>query len=237
MISPCMTSLDIDAIFFDLDGTLFDKWKAEELALMKIYDIYDDVFAGVSRDEMIHAFREANKLGHKEFHERKSLDKIRSDRGKRIMDMLGVDMSFADEFTSQFYEIYPRMDVPIEGAERVVNESLSRYDVGMISNGSEDVQMAKLEVLGMTDKFEVILFSEAVGIRKPDRKIFDMASDKMGYENEDCLYVGDSYKSDMMGAGGAGMHTCWMNPEGKKKGADYEPDLEITGLSQLLEKI
>ncbi|MGM0510562.1 MAG: HAD family hydrolase [Thermoplasmatota archaeon] len=232
-----MSELDIDAIFFDLDGTLFDKSKAEEMALIKIYENHQEVFEDVEKEQMIHAFREANKLGHKEFHERKSLDKIRSDRGERIMEMLEVEMSFADEFTSLFYEIYPTMDVPIDGAERVVNESLSRYDVGMISNGSKDVQMAKLEVLGMTDKFEVVLFSEAVGIRKPDRKIFDLASDKMGYENEDCLYVGDSYKSDMIGAGEADMHTCWMNRDGKEKDGDYEPDLEITELPQLLEDI
>ncbi len=232
-----MNSLDIDAVFFDLDGTLFDKKRAEELALMNIFDSYDDVFVGVKKEELIHAFREANKLGHQEFHESKSLDKIRSDRGERIMEMLGVDMSFADEFTSKFYEIYPTMKVPIEGAEEVVDGSMSRYDVGMISNGSKDVQMAKLEVLDLTDKFEVILFSEEVGIRKPDRKIFDLASNKMGYDNEDCLYVGDSYKSDMIGAGRAGMHTCWMNPEGKNEKKAYSLDIEISELRKLLEFI
>ena len=49
------------------------------------------------------------------------------------------------------------------------------------------------------------------------------------------LYVRDSYRNDVTGAHGAGLVTCWYNPEGVRP-ADpgILPDLEIRSLGELL---
>jgi len=55
-------------------------------------------------------------------------------------------------------------------------------------------------------------------------------------EPEECMYVGDTYNRDIVGAKKAGMQTCWFNryclPVSQ---ADNKPDFEIHTLGEILE--
>lgn len=70
--------------------------------------------------------------------------------------------------------------------------------MGVLSNNNgyvEDmVANAKLR-----DFFEFIVDSARIGIRKPDRRIFDYTVKKYGLAGKRLLYVGDSYKHDVIG--------------------------------------
>ena len=108
--------------------------------------------------------------------------------------------------------------------------------MGIISNGSPDVQYRKLKTLGIKHLFDCILLSEKVGIRKPDPKIFWKATTSLAKEPEECLYVGDSYERDVLGAKKAGMRACWFNPRGLRlPQEDVEPDFEIGALDHIPE--
>lgn len=45
--------------------------------------------------------------------------------------------------------------------------------------------------------------------------------------------IGDSPDSDIAGAEGAGIDSCWLNPDGRPHGS-IRPDYEIRGLKELL---
>jgi len=80
----------------------------------------------------------------------------------------------------------------------------------LITNGRTAIQYGKIDRLGLRDRFEVILVSEEVGIKKPNPDLFRMALKRLGLEPEECLYVGDHPVNDIEGAAAVGMETIWM---------------------------
>jgi len=224
----------IEVIFFDVDDTLFDQQKAHKLALQKIKDRYD-VFDRFDIEEIIQAFKEADDEAIDEFRNGEEMDKLRWNRSERFLKKLGVNNDFTAKFHDGLYKIYPCIPAEIDEAREVVRYLWSRYELGIITNSTGEIQMKKIQGLGLTDYFSTFIFSEEVGSRKPDKEIFFYALDEVDKNSEHCLYVGNSFRSDIIGAKKVGMRTCWLNRYGKQKEEGLEPDLEIKGLRELLE--
>ncbi len=66
---------------------------------------------------------------------------------------------------------------------------------------------------GLADEFEFIIDSGTVGIEKPDRRIFDMALERLGLAADEVVYVGDSWEIDVVGATAAGIHPIYLSVE------------------------
>ncbi len=223
---------DIDVIFFDVDGTLFDQRLAHILAIKELSRVYEP-FHDFDVQELVSAFNEADVEAFRAFKDGVSLDKLRLERSENILRRLKMDTGHTRELTTVFYETYPRMDAGFRSADRVIKEARENHKIGIISNGSGDVQLMKLKTLKLEDQFEVMVFSEDIGYRKPDERIFLHAADMIQTDPKRCLYVGDSYRADILGASNVGMATRWINhnddvPEGPG------PDIEIREISQLL---
>ena len=89
----------------------------------------------------------------------------------------------------------------------------ARHPMGIITNGPAAHQMEKVEALGLYRWFapESIVVSGAVGVAKPDPEIFRIACERLGTSPESCVYVCDSFASDVVGATSAGMPVVWFN--------------------------
>ena len=85
---------------------------------------------------------------------------------------------------------------------------------GLISNWDPSCRSV-LEQNGLTPYLDPIVVSSEVGIEKPDRRIFEKALAFSGEDPENCLYVGDNYYDDGVGASQVGMEFCILNPPGK----------------------
>lgn len=84
--------------------------------------------------------------------------------------------------------------------------------LGIISNA--DGRVARyLAAAGLADEFELILDSGAVGIEKPDRRIFGMALDRLELEADEVVYVGDSWEVDVVGARDAGIRPIYLSEQ------------------------
>jgi putative hydrolase of the HAD superfamily len=57
--------------------------------------------------------------------------------------------------------------------------------------------------------FDAILISEAEGLRKPDRRIFELAVSRLGVSPSDSAFVGDHPEIDVRGAQRAGLRAIW----------------------------
>ena len=81
-----------------------------------------------------------------------------------------------------------------------------------------------------------VLLSEDIGIRKPEAAIFLKGCQLLGIDPGQALYVGDSFRNDVVGAAAAGMDSCWFTPRGEPPPADAQvrPVVEIRTLWQLL---
>jgi HAD superfamily hydrolase (TIGR01549 family) len=113
------------------------------------------------------------------------------------------------------------------------------YRLGMISNASdnEDVQTL-VDKAGVRDYFDFILVSAAVGVRKPNPKIFRMALDHWGTSPTHAVMIGDMLGADILGAKNAGLFSIWIKrradgPANRAHLDTIKPDAQITALNEL----
>ena len=93
-----------------------------------------------------------------------------------------------------------------------VLERLDRkgFRLGVISNWDPSARCT-LTRQGLADRFEHIIISSEVGIEKPDERIFRLALEKAGVSASECLYIGDNYYDDAIGAMKVGMPSLIIN--------------------------
>jgi putative hydrolase of the HAD superfamily len=83
-------------------------------------------------------------------------------------------------------------------------------DIGLISNWDLGCRTVLAET--RLDIFlDPIVISSEVQIEKPDKRIFEHAIKCKEWKSEECLYVGDNYYDDVLGATQVGMHSCLLN--------------------------
>lgn len=122
------------------------------------------------------------------------------------------------------------------GAVETVRELKNRgYRVGVVSNADGRVR-ALLETAGFSPFLEVVIDSSEVGLEKPDPRIFHAATERLDIAPSACVYVGDIYSIDVLGARAAGMRAILIAEEPGGEIENGEADVErISRLEELLE--
>lgn len=106
--------------------------------------------------------------------------------------------------------------------------------LGLVTNGAEAIQQAKVDALGIRSSFAAIVISESAGVEKPDPRIFHLALSSLGVAPEQAWYVGDHPHNDVWGAAHIGMTSIWLpGPLGWPAHATM-PDVQIADLSDLI---
>lgn len=227
---------ELKAIIFDVDDTLFDRSAAQREVIQVLIQEFSDLFSGIDADRILDAFLKSDLVADKKFWAGASMEEVRVGRSEAFLRSLSLNESFADEITAMYLETYPSLVVPVECAQSVVNNLAKRFSLGIVSNGYPDVQYRKLKTLALDHLFRCIIVSEEVGIRKPDPRIFWLATKSLDVESEDCMYVGDYYDHDILGAKKAGMLACWFNPQGLRPShSNPQFDYEIRFLHEILD--
>jgi putative hydrolase of the HAD superfamily len=87
---------------------------------------------------------------------------------------------------------------------------------------------------GLAELLDHVVISEAVGVRKPDPRIFRAALAPFGAAPAAALHVGDLARGDAWGAGRLGFRTVWINPGGGAwPEAEHPPTLVVADLVEL----
>jgi len=81
----------------------------------------------------------------------------------------------------------------------------------------------EVERLGLAGLFDALVFCSDVGWRKPDRRIFEFAMERLEVSAEDCLFVGDDPRWDLVGPAGVGMEAAIIDRRGTLEVKDHEP--------------
>ncbi len=108
----------------------------------------------------------------------------------------------------QFAVPYPEV---IEVVEKLRTKGIKTAIVTNIPEDRVYAQKKKIEVLNLAPLFDEIIISGEVGIHKPNRAIFDYATEKLGVSNEDCIFVGDDADADVVGGLNAEMEVVWVD--------------------------
>lgn len=212
-------------IFFDLDDTLYDHLVPFREAVREVLAPNE---SALDYAELFYRVRHhSDLLWPKYLHGELELEETRVLRLEYAFAEFGLGLSREQSERVQASYIGRQYTIDmIEG----VKEQLERFialgiTVGIITNGPEEHQSAKLRGLGV-DKLippEHIFISDAVGLAKPDPRIFRYVNKKTGTAPEHSLYVGDTWANDVVGALEAGWKVCWYNPRGRQPGSDHRP--------------
>ncbi len=106
--------------------------------------------------------------------------------------------------------------------------------VGIVTNGPNDVQRAKLHHLRLAPYIDFVVISEEFGLAKPDPAIFHEALRLADARPDEAVVVGDSPEFDVAGAQRTGIRSIWMNRRGLAWHVSRErPTFEIRTLDEL----
>jgi putative hydrolase of the HAD superfamily len=122
-----------------------------------------------------------------------------------VLDLFDLSPDDAERVTALRHEVTRRGLVPVPGAVETIAALRDRgLKTGLITVCSDDV--VKLwEETDFHGLFDAEVFSAAVGLRKPDPRIYRIALEKLGVEAEDAMFVGDGANDELAGAERVGL--------------------------------
>ncbi|NNL67833.1 MAG: HAD family hydrolase [Myxococcales bacterium] len=239
------------AVFFDLFDTLIrideSRLPAMKVDGRRIYStvprVHEDHLAprGVTRDRFVAALRETVvEISHEK---RQNHDEVPAiERWRRVVKKLELPdgdegEALAADLTHAHARALADAAVPVERAREVLARVHERgLDLALISNFDHTPAADWiLEGTGLGDLIEKRVISEAVGVRKPDERIFHEALEHFGVPAEECVHVGDQARADAWGAGRLGLRTVWISRHTEPYGEEaHPPTLVVTRLADLL---
>ncbi len=217
------------SLFLDLDNTLLDFHKAEEMAIRKTLI----EFELSSEQKTVKLYSDINRSFWQSF-ERGEISKnaIFEGRFKTLLSVLNEERdvkSISDFYCKSLSEGYYKMD----GADDVLAYLKDKgYKLYATTNGFAFTQYNRIEKSGLGKYFDKIFVSEDVGFQKPEREYFETCISKIPEKDKTkILVVGDSQSSDILGGINAGLDTCWFNLDGDTP--KYKSEYEIGHLKEL----
>jgi putative hydrolase of the HAD superfamily len=134
-----------------------------------------------------------------------------------------VGTSFGAAILVQRPEFYPSLKATLE---TLAGRGLA---IGLISNTGRtwgryltDLQ----EAIGIGPYFRSRVYSDELGIRKPNPRIFDAALAGLGLPPNEVVHIGDDATADIAGAAAVGMRAVWFRngywPDARAAQADAE---------------
>jgi putative hydrolase of the HAD superfamily len=220
-------------IFFDLDRTLWNFDENSKKVLSDIYINYNLTVSIVSVELFITKYQEINEKLWKLYRGNKL------DQGelccKRFEDTLKhfnvFDNNLASNMGDYYVEHSPRQTLLFPYSIDVLTYLSDKYKLHIISNGFEEVQHIKLRESGLSTYFDVLVFSERVGVKKPHPYIFKKAFSLAGAKASNSIMIGDDLYADIYGAQRVKMDTVYFNPQQLEH--DKYTQYEIKCLSEL----
>ncbi len=215
------------AILFDLDDTLLNRDKAvDKMFLIILEKCYEDVNNSV-KNKMLQKFRECDIRGYGDNDKIKVL--------KSFFDVFPPKYSLPRNYFQKFWnDNFPKCFSIDQNSIDIINTLKMHVKVAIITNGSTQRQKAKIINTNLNSCFDIIIISEEVGFSKPDKRIFELALNKLNVQPETALFVGDDIEKDIGGCQNANIKGIWFNPNKIKNDTEIKPYAEINSFDRLL---
>lgn len=187
----------IRGVLFDLDETLIDRdrsWRAF-VARLALRD-------GASLDDVHARIVAADRGGYRA-------------KGE-MFEELARTLPLATPTDGPALEAFWRREFPTSVVARddarptLATLRASGLRLAIVSNGRDDMQSAKVAALGLTPLVDAVVISGALGVKKPDARIYAHALAAIGVDAGEAIYVGDHPELDVDGPMRAGLRAAWL---------------------------
>jgi putative hydrolase of the HAD superfamily len=216
--------LDVKALVFDLEGTLYNskeltnEWRSQIFKLIKEK-------TGKSDEVILKEFL-------------KIVEELRGQGFRRppvsdIVNRMGISRE-------EFYKAVDSVDAskflkPDPELRKTLEYMKGKWKLAMLTNLSRKTALNILKALGLNSNlFEPLITASEMEKGKPDPEPFRRISQTLGLDPSFIMMVGDSVSSDLAPAKKLGMKTALIS---EKKISTPLADLEVGNISELKEKL
>jgi len=204
-----------EVIFFDLDHTLIDTRGQYAAGLsITLKQLYG---TEVPRDFQTNFMRFHNRLWKLYDAREIDMETLRRERFLQTWESFGVKKTEDD--ANQFQQVY---DATFEttlhaypGTREMLAALAQDHQLGIITNGSPDLQWRKTRITGLEEFFseQDLIISANVGAAKPHPQVFETACRQFSVDTKNAVMIGDNFTGDVAGARSFGMAAVWYVPD------------------------
>lgn len=204
-----------DIFLIDMDDTLFDFCRTEELNLTSTLAQF-----GITADRSVwRRFHEINQSLWQEFEKEKiTKEQIRTNRFKRLFSEYGFSADTA-AVSKIYFENFKEICLPFDGAGDLIKTLRLKGRIYLVTNGNTECQKRHIEDAGFLPLIDGVFISDEIGSAKPSIGFFEyVAAHICGFERQRAVWIGDSLSSDMQCAKLAGIDFILFAPNGAPEG-------------------
>ena len=214
----------IKACVFDAYGTLFDVHSAVGRHRHRLGDFADQV-SNLWRTKQLEYTWLRSLMGH-----HADFWKVTQDALEFAFDMHGIN---DPDLFKDLMEAYLKLDCYPEVPEALSILKSRGFRLAILSNGTPAMLEAAVKNSGIEKLLEKNLSVEAVGIFKPDVRVYRMAVDGLNVRPDEIVFQ-SSNAWDASGASAFGFKVTWINRFGQsKERLPGKPDVELQDLMGL----
>lgn len=212
----------IKAVLFDLDETILDRTRS-----LKDFLLWQA--KGTLRNSIVDASHYCARFI--ELYASGTVSKV--DVYTQLIGEYDINDWSVEELLSSYELCFSGFCKARDGAvEAITTLKTAGFKIGLVSNGRSPFQIRSFNALGINDMFDAVIVSAAVGYRKPQKEIFELACERIGVSVSETIFVGDNPEADIRGANACGMYTIYTPGPG---GGECEAaDVTCQHFSQLL---
>ena len=202
---------DIKDIFFDLDHTLWDFDKNSDLTFFKILEKNN---IKIEVNKFLNEYHPVNRKYWEMYRENKvSKADLRFYRLSDTFNKLNykVDHNVINKLAVDYIEHLSDFNNLIPNTLMVLDSLKLKYKMHIITNGFKEVQKRKLIKSNLAHYFKTVTISEYVGVKKPNKLIFNHAIKSANASIKNSIMIGDNYNADILGANKIGMKAIYFN--------------------------
>lgn len=226
-------------VFFDVDDTLYDHLTPFRKAVESVAG-RNDSFPYEAAYHRMRYYSDILSLemgGAGKMEEGQSTEMMRRRRFQLSLAEFGLPLSDKESADMQAAYIGCQFDIELFAGARELLAELTRsgYTVGLITNGAAEHQLRKIKAMELDALIppERQFVSGKVGIDKPDRRLFEYVNERTGTKPDACVYIGDSWRNDVVGALEAGWRVIWFNHRGAQPESDHAPHHTASSYGEL----
>ncbi|MDH5695211.1 MAG: HAD family hydrolase [Dehalococcoidia bacterium] len=158
---------------------------------------------------------------------------------RNILSKEGLGNPFLAESCCKLLRVLSRERFQLFSDSLPVLEEMKKggYPIAVLSDAQRVYCLEEGEILGLSPFFSHIIMSTQFGFRKPDPRLFTIASTLLEIPPAEIVYIGNEPETDVKGAKQIGMQAILLDRNGKNKNQEPKPDFYATNLWEAWEWI
>ena len=221
-------------LLFDLDHTLLDFDRAEDLALTYLLEeagvasrdlkVYKDHYIPMNRsmwEDLNHGLITKPEL-------------LRT-RFSRLFEYFGQEVD-GSHLAGRYQHFLSQQGQELPQAHGFLSNVKDRgHKIYAATNGVSYIQRGRLQASSILPFFDDIFISDEVGAHKPSTDFFEKISDQVNdFHPDSALMIGDSLTADIQGGNNAGIDSIWFNPKGLGNETPAIPTYQVKNYQEIL---